>query len=325
MTNPLEILVFSEDIAFRQELLGKARQVADRHGGYVTLLLPGVASPDDATAYAAAGADRLCLVEGAGFDHYQTDTYTGALAGAIKQLMPKIVLVGATKRGFEIAPAVAERLQAGYASWVLDFEIEPESDRVCATCMIYSGIGTATYRFGQSTTLLTAAPGVFNAVTSQSRDLQVETLRLELPAPVATVVEYKPKAEVGARLEDASYVIDVGQGVKQPDDLALVESLAGKLGGQLACTRPLASDRDWFPEWLGLSGKKIRPRLCLTLGVSGAIQHVIGIRDSKVIATVNNDENAGIFTQADYGVVADLYEFLPVLMERMASRGITPV
>jgi len=97
------------------------------------------------------------------------------------------------------------------------------------------------------------------------------------------------------------------------------------LDGQLACSRPIASDRDWFPEWLGLSGAKIKPELCLTVGVSGAIQHIVGIRDSHLIAAVNTDEGAAIFSQADYGVVADLYEFIPALMERIKARSIHPV
>jgi electron transfer flavoprotein alpha subunit len=105
------------------------------------------------------------------------------------------------------------------------------------------------------------------------------------------------------------------------EDLELAESLASLLGGQVACTRPISSERDWFPEWLGLSGKKLSPDLCITLGVSGAIQHVIGIRDSKIIVAVNKDEGAGIFMQADYGVVADLYEFVPVLIEALRARS----
>lgn len=325
MTAPVEVLVYSEDRSLQMELLGKARQVADQHGGSVSMLLLGTAAQENVSAYAMGGCDRLYVVEDGALEQYQVDVFTSALAGVVEQLRPVLVLVGGTKRGLEIAPSVAERVKAGYASWALDFGVDPSDGQVTATCMIYSGMGTATYRFAPTTTVLTAAAGVFGAGAFPGRTARAEVLRPSLPAPVATVLERRPKMRTTTRLEDAAYVIDVGQGVKQRDDLALVEALALRLGGQLACTRPLACDREWFPEWLGLSGAKIRPRLCLTLGVSGAIQHVIGIRESKVIASVNSDEHSGMFTQTDYGVVADLYEFIPVLIERMASRGIGPV
>jgi electron transfer flavoprotein alpha subunit len=325
MKTPIEILVYSEDRALQKELLGKARQVADQVNGKVALFLLGESTPVDTNVFAQAGADKIYLPVGADLQKYHTDTYTGALSSGIKQIEPAVVLIGATKRGFEIAPRVAERLSAGYASWALDFEIDSIQGQVTAKCMIYSGIGTAIYHFNLDTILLTVAPGVFTVDSNMDRTAQVVELVLDYPAPIATILEYKNKADAGTRVEEAKYIIDLGQGVKQKEDLAMFEELADKLGGQVTCTRPLSSDKDWFPEWLGLSGKKIHPNLCLTLGISGAIQHVIGIRDSKVIAAINNDENAGIFTQADYGVVADLYEFFPVFMERMKAREIKPV
>ena len=125
-------------------------------------------------------------------------------------------------------------------------------------------------------------------------------------------------------MEQAKAVVDVGRGVKQIESLEMARLLATLLDAQLGCSRPVSSDRDWLPDWLGLSGAKVKPELCLTLGISGAVQHVVGIRNSRVIAAVNNDENAAIFTQADFGVVADLDEFVPVLIERLRQRGARP-
>jgi electron transfer flavoprotein alpha subunit len=136
-----------------------------------------------------------------------------------------------------------------------------------------------------------------------------------------TILEYKEKAAAGVRWEDAPMIVDVGQGMNEKSDLAMAEELAALFDGQVACTRPIASERDWFPEWLGLSGKKVHADLCVTLGVSGSIQHVVGIRDSKTIVAVNNDENAGIFSQADYGVVADLHQFVPALIAALQARS----
>jgi electron transfer flavoprotein alpha subunit len=135
----------------------------------------------------------------------------------------------------------------------------------------------------------------------------------------------RAKSVTGTRLHEANAVVDVGRGVKSLEDLAVARTLAGLLDAQLGCSRPVSSDRDWLPEWLGLSGAKVGPELCLTLGVSGAVQHVVGIRDSRVIAAVNNDENAAIFSQSDIGVVADLNEFSPVLIERLGSRQARPI
>jgi electron transfer flavoprotein alpha subunit len=324
MTASVEFLVFSDDPALRLDLLGRASQTAAKSGGTVSLLLLGPNPNDDFDVYAQAGADKIYKTDSSNLDKYFADTYTAAFISALEKIMPTVALVGGTKRGFEMAPAAAESLNAGYASWALDFDVDPTTKQVTANCMIYSGVGTSAYLFKQPITILVAAAGKFSAEAQPNRTAEVIELQLDAPSPVSEILEYKPKAEAGARLEDAVFVIDIGQGIKLKEDLGLVEELAAKLHGQLACTRPIASDRDWFPEWLGLSGAKVHPRLCITLGVSGAIQHVIGIRDSKVIASVNSDENAGIFMQSDYGIVADLYEFLPALIKRMEEREITP-
>jgi electron transfer flavoprotein alpha subunit len=224
----------------------------------------------------------------------------------------------------ETAPRVADRLGAGYAAWMVGFDVDASSNSVTAQCMLYTGTGLASYRFKPGTVILTAAPGVFEAKATPGRAASVVPLQVPASAPRVTILEYKPKSASGVRLEEAKLVVDVGQGVKERDDLQMVHSLAELLDGQLGCSRPIASDRDWFPEWLGLSGAKIKPELCLTVGVSGAIQHIVGIRDSRVIAAVNNDEGAPILQSADYVVVADLYEFIPALIDRIKARGIRP-
>lgn len=121
-------------------------------------------------------------------------------------------------------------------------------------------------------------------------------------------------------MEDAQVVVDVGQGLRREEDLTMVRELADVLGGQVACTRPVSSERGWFPEWLGLSGRRVSPRLCITLGVSGAIQHFVGIRDSKVIVAVDSREDSAMLAQSDFGVLADLYEFVPALTQALKAR-----
>ena len=315
-----EILVFSEKLSLMKELLGKARQEADRLGWQVSAL-PWSEAPLAPEMLAAAGAD---VVYQAGAPDSNPESAVFALSGVVRKVQPDLVLVGATKLGMETAPRVAERTGAGYAAWAVSFTLDPQTCATEAHCMLFAGIGQATYQFKPTTAILSVAPGVFKAQEAGGRTAQVVPVAIPAEAPRLSVVEEKPRPASGSSLEEAKAVLDVGQGVKQREDLEMVQALAALLDGQLACSRPVASDRDWFPEWLGLSGKKVKPELTLTLGISGAIQHIVGIRDSRLIAAVNLDENAAIFMQSDYGVVADLYQFLPVLMERMKARGVKP-
>jgi electron transfer flavoprotein alpha subunit len=189
--------------------------------------------------------------------------------------------------------------------------------------MIYTGVGKNTYRINSRPALATVAPGTFRPRQAVGHAAQVVAVEAPIARPVLSVLENNEKAEAGRRLQDAPVIVDVGQGVRERGDLAIARELAELLSGQVACSRPISSERDWFPEWLGLSGLKLSPDLCITLGISGSIQHMIGIRDSRVIVAINNDEGAGIFTQADYGIKADLYEFVPALMAALKARSVT--
>ncbi len=133
-------------------------------------------------------------------------------------------------------------------------------------------------------------------------------------------VEEKPKGAV--RLEDAEIIVSVGRGFKKKEDLQLAFHLAEVLGAQVGCSRPIAADLKWLPEehWVGLSGKKVSPRLYLAVGISGQAQHIAGILNSKYIAAINSDPNAPIFQYVDFGIVDDLYKVLPLLAQRLKER-----
>jgi electron transfer flavoprotein alpha subunit len=321
---PNLIMVSSDQAGLLKELVGKARQIADPLGWGVAVLPLQKNAALDAKDLGTAGADILYRLDSSMPLDGSPEESTTILAEAVRQFKPGLVLVGATKLGMEVAPRVAERLGLGYRAWAVDAAVDPATGLTTAQCLLYTGQGLATYKFTTPTTLLTAAQGVFKSQSSSSREVQEVALAVAPVAPRMKIVEYHPKGGGSSRIEEARAVVDVGQGIKQREDLALLESLAEWLDGQMACSRPVASDRDWFPEWLGLSGKKVSPELCLAVGISGAVQHIIGIRDSRVIVAVNNDENAGIFSQVDYGVVADLYAFLPVLLERLKARNVRP-
>ncbi len=319
------ILVFSENQKLARELSSKARQVADTQSLNVSMVLLGESVSAEGAEYASWNVDTICTVQNPLLKDLNPETYTTALAGVVEHLQPVLVLVGASKFGLEVSARLAERLNAGCASWCVDFDVDAGSKIVTAQCMVFSGQGINTYKIHSQPALATVSPGVFEAVDGAARDVSVLPLDIEIEEPMLTVVENKEKMAAGRRLEDAPVIVDVGMGVKERTDLKMMEELADLLQGQVACSRPVSSDRDWFPEWLGLSGAQLSPELCITVGISGAIQHMIGIRDSKVIVAVNNDENAGIFMQADYGINMDLYEFIPALIEVIKNRSVTVV
>lgn len=315
------ILVWSERPALALELLGEARRLADAAGGEVSLCTSGEVGAAELEVYAANGADVVYVTETSAVDSARLASVMGAV---IARSQPNLVLIGATKTGMDVAPRVAERIEAAYAAWAVEIETDSTSGATTASCMVYAGAGLATYRFSRGVTVLTAAQGVFEAHELEGRAARAEAVELPYATPEIAVTGERAKATGGARLEEAKAVVDIGRGVKELKDVEMIRSLASLVDGQLSCSRPVSSDRDWLPDWLGLSGAKVKPELCLTIGISGAIQHMVGIRDARVIAAVNSDEDAAIFTQADIGVVADLIEFVPVLIERLKARGARP-
>lgn len=315
------ILVWSERRALALELLGEARRLADAADREVSVCVSGEIGAAELDVYAAHGADVVYVTEVSEVDGAR---WAGVLDVVIARSQPGLVLIGATKAGMEVAPRVAERTQAAYAAWAVEIDIDSTTGATTADCMLYGGVGLAKYRFSRGLTVLSAAEGAFELHELEGRATRTESVVLAEEAPQITVIGERAKVTGSARLEEAKAVVDIGRGVKESADLETMRSLAGLLDGQLGCSRPISSDRDWLPEWLGLSGARVKPELCLAIGISGAIQHMVGIRDSRVVVAVNNDEDAAIFTQADIGVVADLNEFVPALIERLRARGACP-
>lgn len=322
MPSQSDILVFSENERLARELLSKAREVADTKNLTVSLVLFGESTTPQGEAYSNWNVDTVYAVQNPLLNDFNPEAYASALVHVIKSVEPRLVLIGASKFGLEVSGRVAERLNVGCASWSINFDLDPETNALTTQCSVFSGQGIKTYEIDVLPAIATISSGVFQARDGEPRDVVVESLDVEIDPPKMTVIENKAKMAAGRRLEDAPVIVDVGMGVKEYKDLAMMEELAGLLKGQVACSRPVSSDRDWFPEWLGLSGARVSPSLCITVGISGAIQHMVGIRDSKIIVGVNNDENAAIFMQADYGVNMDLYEFVPALIEAIKSRSI---
>ncbi|MGC9147903.1 MAG: electron transfer flavoprotein subunit alpha/FixB family protein [Sulfolobales archaeon] len=162
--------------------------------------------------------------------------------------------------------------------------------------------------------------GLGRSAPTKISDTKTVTEPIELVTkPKIKIIERKPKRAAAVKLEEADIIISVGRGFKSEADIKAAFELAEILGGQVGCSRPIAADLKWLPEehWVGLSGKKVKPKLYLALGISGQPQHIAGIIDSRIVVAVNKDPNAPIFKNADYGIVGDLYEFLPIFTKKV--------
>ncbi|MEB3755769.1 MAG: electron transfer flavoprotein subunit alpha/FixB family protein [Desulfurococcales archaeon] len=169
--------------------------------------------------------------------------------------------------------------------------------------------------------IISLPPRKFKPATLGEQAVEIEEITVGEEGKVK-VVERKPKEKGGVNLEEAEIIVSVGRGFKSKEDLKLAFDLAELLGAQIGCSRPIAADLQWLSEehWVGLSGKKVAPKVYFAIGISGAPQHLAGIIDAKIVVAVNKDKSAPIFKNADYGVVADLYKFLPVLIEKIKSK-----
>jgi len=238
------------------------------------------------------------------------EVVAGAAAGYDLVLMPS------TKNAKTIGGMAAQKLGAEFLTDVLS--MRAEGGVLTAERYVFGNKAVAAVQVSLPA-VVTVAPGRFQGEppavqSSVERLAAAPTSRLRIVA-----VEEKPRGAV--RLEEAEIIVSVGRGFKKKEDIQMAFELAKALGGQVGCSRPIAADLKWLPEehWVGLSGKKVKPKLYLAIGISGQPQHIAGILDSRIIAAINNDPSAPIFQNADYGVVEDLYKIVPILINKISK------
>lgn len=307
----LEILVFSEQANVAFELLSKARELGAAH---VAALGPSPSSE----AYFAYGAQKVFRGTDTRLAEANPDVYADALAQILNSSGESVVLLGSTKRGKELAGRLAQRLDCGAVTDATGLEMN--EGRLHVRHYALGGNTVATDVITSERQVIAVMPNTFEA---SKQPVSGETIqsKLELREPRVKLVEQKAKAAATANIEEAETLVVVGRGFGKAEDLALANSLAQKLKGEVGCTRTLSADLHWLGEerTVGISGKKCNPRLLISIGVSGQIQHTVGILGSKLIVAINKDKAAPIFKIADYGVIGDLYQLLPALTERIGK------
>ena len=307
------VLVFSEDRELARQLLGKAVELSGRLGGRASALTIGMGEED----LIKQGADIVYVASSP--SGYAVEPYRALLLEAVKRESPDVILVGGTKRGKELAPRVAAALGAGYASDCLELDVD-NTGRLLAKRLTYGGSSIASETWRGRPAVATAPARAFQKLEPSDRKGETVKLDMILPEPRMRVVESRPKRISDAGLENASIIVSAGRGFKKREDLRLLEELAKVLGAKMGCTRPISADLGWMDQWVGISGKKVSPRLYVACGVSGTIQHAAGMRGSQLIVSINNDEAAGIHELSDYSVIGDIYTVLPALTKLLRER-----
>ncbi|KAF0198072.1 MAG: electron transfer flavoprotein alpha subunit [Bacillota bacterium] len=328
------VWVFAEQrqgkmLSIAYELLGEGKKLASSLGVPLSAVLIGANVTEMAKDLYAYGADTVYLVEDKELELYRTESYTAAFVGLAKKYMPEIILMGATNIGRDLAPRVAGRLVTGLTADCTELGIDLEERILLQTRPAFGGNLMATILCPvHRPQMATVRPGVMKKTSPDygrtgnlvreayhSRDVKVRTRVREIVKEMGKVVN----------LEDAKVVVCGGRGIGSAAGFALLEKLAQKLGGVVGASRG-AVDAGWLSSGhqVGQTGKTVHPKLYIACGISGAIQHVAGMQGSKMIVAINKNPAAPIFKVADYGIVGDVHQVLPLLiaaLEENTTRG----
>ena len=302
------------------ELLSLARSLAEETGDKVLVSLQGASVGSEADDSIAMGADTAFKVESPLLGEPQIDAHLSALEQVARQIEPSIILVGRTPLGRDVGPRLAFRLGAAVAQDCVEVSVNAETGRVKATRPVYGGNAMASVSFtGDGVQVVIVRPKTFEAGEPDAgRAGSVEEFPVSLDESVikARLVETVSQESEGVRLEDAGVVVSGGRGLGGPEPFEQLKSLSDLLDGALGASRA-ACDAGWIDHshQVGLTGKTITPDLYITVGISGASQHMAGCSASKNIVAINRDEDANIFKSATYGVVGDWNKVLPSFME----------
>lgn len=303
-----------------KELVSKAAELAKSLGGKaVAIVLAGSAVPD-AAGLGEFGAGLVYLATDTRFDQFLVTPQVDALAALATEHHPTAILVGATLNGRDVAARLAARLRTGLNSQVTD--IKAANGSLTVTMPIFGGAQIAECGFaGEGPAIILARPNAF-AATRDGRPAQVIPFTPAIgEGALAKIISHVVAEGSQANLEESPVVVSGGRGISDPVNFSLVSDLADSLGGAVGASRA-AVDAGWiaYPHQVGQTGKTVKPGLYLACGISGAIQHKVGMQTSSRIVAINKDAEAPIFSFADFGVVGNALEIMPLLTKEIQRR-----
>jgi electron transfer flavoprotein alpha subunit len=304
------------------ETLVAAQQIAAANAGSVTAAVVGKGISALADELASKNVAEVLLVENDLLENYTPDGYCAALKQVVEASKPDLVLFPHTYQVRDFAPKLAAMLGKGMIGDCIGFR--SEGGKLVFVRQMFQGKTAADVTFvGAGPWFASFQSGAFRAdllEASNSGKARVNHVKVDLKAENIRTkpLELFKEAKASVDLTQAPLIVAVGRGIKAPENIAQAEAVAKALGGEIAASRPIC-DEGWLPmeRQIGSSGQTVAPKLYLALGISGAIQHVVGMKGARTIVAVNKDQNAPIFEIADYGIVADIFEVMPALTEEL--------
>ena len=300
------------------EALAAGQQIAQALGLTTQAVVIG-SSLDGAAAEACTyDLEKVIVIDNPALAEYTPDGYTAALEQLAKSTNPKAIVFPHTYQVRDYGPKLATRLGQAFISDVVN--LKTGGDHITFVRQLFGGKVNADINGGGELLFLSVQAGAFQAAQPGAESHPIEKMDVQLDPlhirskPGAPFREAQRSVDLGA----AEMIVSVGRGIKDKDNLKLVQDLADCLGAELAASRPIC-DNGWLPmdRQVGSSGQTVSPRAYIAVGISGAIQHLVGMKGSKTIIAINKDENAPIFEAADYGVVGDLFDVVPALIEEI--------
>jgi electron transfer flavoprotein alpha subunit len=319
-----DVMVFCEQKggefrAIAYECLTAGRKLSSVIGGKCVAVVAGPPGKVDAASLAGYGAERVLTAEDGAFEKYAPELLVQALEAAAKTVDPAVFLFGATMMGKDLAPRLAAKLGVSLASDCTG--LSWEEGKLLIKRPVYAGKAFVNARIHSTPGIASIRPKAFTPdEPDESLSCEVTPIEVSLSTNAAkyTVKELVQTGGPTVDLTEADIIVSGGRGMKSAENFKMIEDLAEAVGGVVGASRAVV-DADWRPhsEQVGQTGKTVSPTLYIACGISGAIQHVAGMRSSRVIVAVNKDPEAPIFKLADYGIVGDTLEVLPVLTEKI--------
>ena len=304
------------------ELLGEGRKLADKLGEELSAILPGNKVDHLVKELFAHGADKVYLIDNESLDAYMTGPYATAVAAAIAKYKPAIVLYGATTYGRDLAPRVAARIQTGLTADCTGLDIDEETRLLLQTRPAFGGNIMATIKCPRHRPQMsTVRPKVMKKMEPDySRKGELVKMDVEINAKSikTKILEVIKEVKTTGDIEEADIIVAGGWGMGDPENFKMLEDLANALGGAVGASRA-AVDAEWQPQsnQVGQTGKTVCPKLYIACGISGAVQHLVGMQTSDCIIAINKDPDAPIFGVANYGIVGDVFQIIPELTKEV--------